>query len=126
MQMIRHLMAVAAVGAAAGFAVPATAAETVVDQAQCNEAKGSGEQTAIRQFCPVEDWPQTVEPAVRDWVMAQEVSSVTYDGDVVVGTVLPAEVQLIEVPDHADYRWAYLNDHRVVVVPDTRTVIATY
>jgi hypothetical protein len=126
MQNFRHLLALAALGAAAGFAAPAVSAETVVDQAQCNEAKGSGEQTAIRQFCPVEDWPQTVEPAVRDWVMTQEVASVTYSGDVVVGTVLPADVQLIEVPDHADYRWAYLNDRRVVVVPDTRTVIATY
>lgn len=125
MQRFRYLMALAAVGAAAGFAVPANA-QSVVDQAQCNTAKGSGEQTAIRQFCPVADWPQTVEPAVQTWVMAQNVPNVTYQGDVVVGTVLPAEVQLIEVPDYVDYRWAYLNGQRVVVVPDTRTVIATY
>lgn len=125
MQKFRYLMALAAVGAAAGFAAPATA-QTVADEAQCNSARGSGDHNAIRQFCPVEDWPQTVAPAVQTWVMAQNVPNVTYQGDVVVGTVLPAEVQLIEVPDHADYRWAHLNGQRVVVVPDTRTVIATY
>jgi len=125
MKSIKYLMAMAAIGAATSFAVPASA-QSVVDEAQCNEAKGSGEQTAIRQFCPVADWPQTVEPAVQTWVMAQTVNDVTYEGDVVVGSVLTDGVQLIEVPDYAQYRWAYLNGKRVVVVPETRTVIATY
>jgi hypothetical protein len=118
-------MAIAAVGAAAGFAGPA-AAQSVVDEAQCANAKGSGDQNAIRQFCPVADWPQTVAPMVQEWVMGQTVPDVAYEGDIVVGTVLPESVQLIEVPDHTDYRWAYLNGQRVVVVPDSRAVIAVY
>ena len=125
MQNIRTLIALVAIGAATSFAVPVSA-QTVADEAQCNDAKGSGDQNAIRQFCPVADWPQTVEPAVQTWVMAQSVPDVTYDGDVVVGSVLTDGVQLIEVPDYAQYRWAYLNGKRVVVVPETRTVIATY
>jgi hypothetical protein len=125
MQNLRYLMAVAAVGAAASFAIPASA-QTVADQAQCNDAKGSGDQNAIRQFCPVGDWPQTVEPAVQTWVMGQSVADVVYEGEVVVGAMLPETVQLIEVQDHAAYRWAYLNGQRVVVVPETRTVIAVY
>lgn len=125
MQRFRYLMAIAAVGAAAGFAGPA-AAQSVVDEAQCANAKGSGDQNAIRQFCPVADWPQTVAPMVQEWVMGQTVPDVAYEGDIVVGTVLPESVQLIEVPDHTDYRWAYLNGQRVVVVPDSRAVIAVY
>lgn len=125
MQKFRYLMALAAVGAAASFAVPASA-QTVADEAQCNDAKGSGDQNAIRQFCPVADWPQTVNPEVQTWVMAQNVPDVVYEGEVVVGTMLPESVQLIEVQDHSDYRWAYLNGQRVVVVPETRTVIAVY
>lgn len=125
MQNLRYLMAAAALGVAASFAVPASA-QTVADEAQCNDAKGSGDQNAIRQFCPVADWPQTVAPAVQTWVMEQTAPDVVYEGEVVVGTVLPETVQLIEVQDQADLRWAYLNGQRVVVVPETRTVIAVY
>jgi len=125
MQNFRHLLAIAAVGAASAFAVPAIA-QTVADEAQCNDAKGSGDQNAIRQFCPVADWPQTVNPQVQTWVMEQTAPDVVYEGEIVVGATLPETVQLIEVPDNADVRWAYLNGQRVVVVPETRTVIAVY
>lgn len=126
MQTFPKLLAIAAIGAAAlGTAVPAFA-QTVADEAQCNDAKGSGDQNAIRQFCPVADWPQTIEPMVQEWVMGQTVPDVAYEGELVVGTTLPASVQLIEVPDHADYRWAYLNGKRVVVMPESRAVIAVY
>jgi hypothetical protein len=125
MKNLRYLMAAAAVGVAASFTVPASA-QTVADEAQCNDAKGSGDQNAIRQFCPVADWPQTVNPEVQTWVMGQTVPDVVYEGEVVVGTVLPETVQLIEVQDQADLRWAYLNGQRVVVVPESRTVIAVY
>jgi hypothetical protein len=110
---------------AAGLSLPA-AAQTVADEAQCNDAKASGDQNDIRQFCPVADWPQTVEPEVQTWIMGQSVPDVAYEGEIAVGTALPETVQLIEVPDHTSYRWAYLNGKRVLVVPDTRTVIAVY
>ena len=125
MKNLRYLMAAAAVGVAASFTVPASA-QTVADEAQCNDAKGSGDQHAIRQFCPGADWPQTGNPEVQTWVMGQTVPDVVYEGEVVVGTVLPETVQLIEVQDQADLRWAYLNGQRVVVVPESRTVIAVY
>jgi hypothetical protein len=110
---------------AAGLSLPA-GAQTVADEAQCNDAKGSGDQNAIRQFCPVADWPQTIEPEVQTWIMGQTVPDIAYEGELVVGTALPESVQLIEVPDYRQYRWAYLGGKRVVVVPDTRTVIAVY
>jgi hypothetical protein len=67
MTLIRTLAVSAAiiVGGAVSSGVPAFA--QTLDAAQCATAKGSGDQTAIRQFCPEADWPQTVEPgAVLD------------------------------------------------------------
>lgn len=108
-----------------GLSVPVSA-QTVADEAQCADAKGSGDQNAIRQFCPVSDWPQTVEPEVQTWIMEQTAPDVAFDGDVVVGATLPETVQLIEVPKFTQYRWALLNGKRVLVVPESRTVIAVY
>jgi hypothetical protein len=122
---VRYLLAAALLGTATAVAVPATA-QTVADEAQCSDAKGSGDQNAIRQFCPVADWPQTFEPAFETWIMQQDVPDVAYTGDLVVGTALPDTVQLIEVPDFTQYRWAYLNGKRVVVMPETRVVIGVY
>lgn len=125
MQKFPNLLALAAIGAVIGFAAP-TFAQTVADEAQCANAKGSGDHNAIRQFCPVADWPQTVAPAVQNWVMEQNVPAVTFEGEVAVGATLPPSIELIEVPDATDLRWAYINGQRVVVVPETRTVIAVY
>ena len=109
----------------AGLSLPASA-QTVADEAQCADAKGSGDQNAIRQFCPVADWPQTVEPEVQTWIMEQTAPDVVFEGDLVPGAKLPDTVQLIEVPKFTQYRWVHLNGKRVLVVPDTRTVIAVY
>ncbi len=67
MTLIRTIAASAAILMSAGAmtSIPATA--QTLDAAQCAEAKGSGDQNAIRQFCPESDWPQTVVPgAVMD------------------------------------------------------------
>lgn len=42
---------------------------------------------------------------------------------VVVGEPLPGSVRLYEVPNHTRYRYAVVNDQRVIVDPKTRTVI---
>ena len=42
---------------------------------------------------------------------------------VVVGEPLPAEVELRPVPRHTEYRYAVVNDRRVIVDPRTRKVI---
>lgn len=125
MTKFRYLLAATLLGAASAVAMPAVA-QTVADEAQCNDAKGSSDMNAIRMYCPVEDWPQTVNPNVQTWGTQQAVPDVVYEGDLVVGAVLPDTVTLIEVPDDAALRWAYLNGKRVVVLPDTRTVIAVY
>ena len=125
MTTFRYLVAAGLIGAASVVALPAVA-QTVADEAQCNDAKGSSDMNAIRMYCPVSDWPQTVNPTVQSWMMGQTVPDVVYEGDLVVGTVLPENVTLIEVPEDTALRWAHLNGKRVVVVPETRTVIAVY
>jgi hypothetical protein len=42
---------------------------------------------------------------------------------VVVGEPLPAEVELRPVPHYTQYRYAVVNDRRVIVEPRTRKVI---
>lgn len=42
---------------------------------------------------------------------------------VVIGEPLPPSVELRVVPNHAEYRYAVVNDRRVIVEPRTRRVI---
>jgi hypothetical protein len=42
---------------------------------------------------------------------------------VVVGEPLPSSVELRTVPSHTEYRYAVVNDRRVIVEPRTRKVI---
>ena len=44
-------------------------------------------------------------------------------GRVVVGEPLPPTVELRTVPSHTEYRYAVVNDRRVIVEPRTRKVI---
>ena len=49
--------------------------------------------------------------------------SVVVREEVVVGEPLPATVELRTVPQHTEYRYAVVNDRRVIVEPRTRRVI---
>ena len=49
--------------------------------------------------------------------------SVTVSERVVVGEPLPETVELRTVPSHTEYRYAVVNDRRVIVEPRTRKVI---
>jgi len=49
--------------------------------------------------------------------------SVTVRERVVVGEPLPPTVELRTVPSHTEYRYAVVNDRRVIVEPRTRRVI---
>jgi hypothetical protein len=55
-------------------------------------------------------------PAVR-------LASKNCSNAVVAGEPLPPEVVLRPVPNYADYRYAVVNDRRVIVEPRTRKVI---
>jgi len=61
--------------------------------------------------------------AVRTYVMEQQVPSVAYEGDVVVGTTLPDTVEVHTVDGYNDYAYTVVNERRVVVNPQTRAVV---
>ena len=52
-----------------------------------------------------------------------DVPSVTLQERVVVGAPLPASVELFPVPSYSEYRYAVVNDRRVIVEPRTRQII---
>lgn len=60
---------------------------------------------------------------VRTYVLEQNVPSVTFEGEVVVGQPLPETVEIHTIPDQPDYAYAVVNNKRVVVNPKQRTVV---
>lgn len=60
---------------------------------------------------------------VRTYVMEQQVESVPYEGDVLVGRVLPDTVEVRPVQGYDNYGYTVVNERRVIVDPQTHTVI---
>ena len=63
---------------------------------------------------------------IISFVEAQTGASVAYEGDVVVGTVLPDTVTFVEVPGYGDYGYVMLNDRRVLVNRSSRTIVHVF
>jgi len=64
-----------------------------------------------------------VPNAVITSVQGERAPSVVVRERVVVGEPLPEEVVLRPVPNYTEYRYAVVNDRRVIVDPHTRKVI---
>lgn len=62
-------------------------------------------------------------PGVVTYVEREDIPSVAVRERVVVGQPLPATVQLRTIPEYREYRYAVVNDRRVIVEPRTRKVI---
>jgi hypothetical protein len=65
----------------------------------------------------------TVPGEVRTYVLEQKTPSVTFGGDLAVGTALPETVEIHTIPDQPEYGYVIVNDKRVLVNPKTRTVV---
>lgn len=74
--------------------------------------------TAIAQTTIV-----TVPGEVRTYITEQQVPSVVYDGEVVVGSELPSSVEIHTIPSHDAYGYTVVNKQRVIIDPHTRRVI---
>jgi Protein of unknown function (DUF1236) len=61
--------------------------------------------------------------AVITSIQGERAPSVRVRERVVVGAPLPESVELRTVPSHSEYRYAVVNDQRVIVEPRTRKVI---
>ncbi|HTO30195.1 MAG TPA: DUF1236 domain-containing protein [Pararhizobium sp.] len=91
--------------------------------------------TAFAQSTVIVEEPVVVDPGVtnstvvevpgevRTYVLDQSTPSVVYDGDVVVGTALPDTVELHVVQGYDGYAYTVVNERRVIVDPQTRSVI---
>jgi uncharacterized lipoprotein YajG len=78
----------------------------------------------VQEPAPVVSGTTVVMPGeVRTYVMEQQVPSVAYEGDVVVGTTLPDTVEVRTVDGYNDYAYTVVNERRVIVNPQTRAVI---
>jgi hypothetical protein len=64
-----------------------------------------------------------VPNAVITSIQGERAPSVTVRERIVVGEPLPSSVELRTVPSHTEYRYAVINDRRVIVEPRTRKVI---
>ena len=66
-------------------------------------------------------------PRFRTYVVEQRVPSYRYESDFRVGAVLPEQgVTYYEVPAEyhvSGYRYTYVNDHAVLVDPNTRQIV---
>jgi hypothetical protein len=60
---------------------------------------------------------------VREYVVREDVPSVTYEREVVVGEPLPEMVEIRRVPKYDAYGYAVVNKRRVIVDPESRRVI---
>jgi hypothetical protein len=60
---------------------------------------------------------------VVTYVQRERAPSVTVQEDVVVGHALPSSVELRSVPSSTEYRYAVVNNKRVIVEPSTRKII---
>jgi hypothetical protein len=60
---------------------------------------------------------------VRTYVIERHVPSVRVEREVIVGEPIPPTVELRTIPSHTEYRYAIVNERRVIVEPRTRRII---
>ena len=63
-----------------------------------------------------------VPQASADFAVNNPIGSVNLDGDIVVGYVVPADVELTQVPD-SSYSYIYIGDRPALVDSSTRAVV---
>ncbi len=122
---IRMVMAAAAIALTPGFAFAQSATvEGVRDGAATGHAIGGPVGGAVGGTVGAAVGTAIDIPAaVISSVTGLPGPSVVVKERVVVGEPLPDYVELRPVPSHTEYRYAVVNDRRVIVEPRTRRVI---
>lgn len=80
-------------------------------------------QTTIITQDPVTTGSVVLPGEVRTYVLEQSVPSAVYEGPVTVGTPLPEAVEIHRIEQQPDYAYTIVNEQRVIVNPQTRSVI---
>ena len=113
--MRKTLIMLTALAAAGGFASVGHAQESTINGAAGGGVAGALVGTAI------DPPPQKVVTYVQEAPMPTE--RVVVQEKVVVGQPLPQTVQYVAIPEEPRYAYAIVNDERVIVDPQTRTVV---
>lgn len=112
----------------ASFAmIPAALAQqTIVVQEQ--PATIVTEQPATTTIVTEQPASRVIElpPQVRTYVTQQSRPSVVLEGPIVVGQPLPDTVEYQIIPDNDGYAYTVINDQKVIIDPQTRSVIEVY
>jgi hypothetical protein len=61
---------------------------------------------------------------VRTYVRTQHVEPVPYDGQIVVGSVLPDSVTAWDIPNYDRYRWTYIHGQRLLIDRQTHKIVS--
>lgn len=78
----------------------------------------------VQETDPVMTESTVVIPGeVRTYVLEQDIQSVPYEGDILIGKVVPDAVEIHAIDGQPDYAYTIVNERRVIVNPQTRTVV---
>jgi len=78
----------------------------------------------VQETDPVMTESTVVVPGeVRTYVLEQDIQSVPYEGDILIGRVVPDAVEIHAIDGQPDYAYTIVNERRVIVNPQTRTVV---
>lgn len=91
-----------------------------------NDGQGSSNCPAMAPGQGIDSISAKCRAEIDTWASGQAGTSIVYEGEVAVGTVLPENVEIVEVPAYRDYGYVMLNDRRVLVDRGTRTIVHVY
>ncbi len=122
-QLTVSLIAVSLLAPGAAFAQSTTAAGAVNGARTGGEVAGPVGEIVGGTVGAAVGAAVEIPNAVITSIQGERVPSVAVQERVVVGEPLPAAVELRPVPNYTEYRYAVVNDRRVIVDPRTRRVI---
>lgn len=64
-----------------------------------------------------------VAQSSADFAVANPIASANVTGDVVVGYVVPEDVELVPIPEDRSYSYVYVNDRPALVETGSRTIV---
>ena len=99
-----------------------TSIESEHQNSQLKRALGPWQLTALGVGGTIGMAAEPPAPVVT-YVERERVPSVAVQEKIVVGEPLPATVQLHTIPQYETYRFAVVNNQRVIVDPQTRKVV---
>lgn len=123
MKLLTSILAVALIGASA-IATAQTTQQGARDGAAAGGAVGGPVGAAVGGTVGAAvGLGLEIPNAVIGSITGANRPSVVYERQIVVGEPLPTQVEMYEVPGHAEYRYAHVNNKRYVIESRSRRVV---